>query len=241
MDGKRYIQVGLIVMINLSIALGFAQKKTPSKAKVIPNTGKLKIECPVEGATFVIDEGMPSEQKGQLPLMQSIELKPGPHTIRVSKEGYLPFSDVFDVEAGQETVVQADLVHYSGILKVESIPVGARIEVDGQEIGISPVTKSLPIGEHVVKATKENYREVVEKVVISTGQETKITLKMLAEEEALKIEGREPITKKWWFWTAVGGSTLAVAITAITIPLVLGKSKTKEVAPDTVFVIPGNQ
>lgn len=42
-------------------------------------------------------------------------------------------------------------------LKVESVPAGAALKVDGYDVGVTPVTVRLPIGGHTLSFSKEGY------------------------------------------------------------------------------------
>lgn len=205
--------IATITILGLfSPAFVSAKRTTPPSPPPKPTKGELLLSCPVEGASFVIDEGTGSEVRGTTPISKPIELEPGAHTIRVSRDGYLPFSDVFDIVAGQTTEVDVDLVLYSGRLRAEASPGPVEVIVDGKSWGIAPVSIELSIGEHVVRLIRDGYVEEVRKVNIKTGQTTELSVTMVPLEVAQQAQGGGPIYKKWWFWTILGAVAAGVAI-----------------------------
>ncbi|MBM4394964.1 MAG: PEGA domain-containing protein [Deltaproteobacteria bacterium] len=195
-------------------AAGAPRGKRPPPAET--PKGTLVIACEVEGATWEIDEGSASARSGTTPQSEPIPLEPGPHTIRVSKEGHLPFSDVFDIAAGQATEVEVDLVLYSGRLRVTATPEAVEVEVDGKRLGLAPQTMELSIGEHVVRLSKPGYVEEVRRASIRTGHVTDLSVKLMPLVEAQRRAGGGPIYKKWWFW-----SVAAVVVAGVVVPTVL--------------------
>ena len=63
-------------------------------------------------------------------------------------------------------------------MRIESIPLGADIELDGAFAGNTPSEIGVPAGEHAVKITKTGYNAWERKIHISTG-----TVKVVAELE----------------------------------------------------------
>ncbi|MBL6975475.1 MAG: PEGA domain-containing protein [Deltaproteobacteria bacterium] len=204
----------------------------PRRAKA-PITGVLEIICGIEGARFVIDEGLSSVREGMTPT-GPMELPAGPHTIRVAREGYLPFSEVFDVEAGEVTELEVDLVLYSGKLRVSAVPSPVEVQVDGKVLGFAPLEVDLSIGEHVVRLTKPGYVEEIRRAAVRTGRATDLDVTLLPVAEVQKAAGGGPIHKKWWFWTV-----LATVAAGVVIPSVLLTRKGPEPAhQDAVIVLP---
>jgi hypothetical protein len=232
--------VTLVAFLSTLLPAGgaWAAKKKP---KVDPNaapsvtTGSLQITCTVTGAQYEIDEGSDTAMKGATPVAAPITLPPGPHTIRVSKEGFLPFSDVFDVAAGQTTEVEVDMVLYSGTLQVDATPAPVQVQIDEKAMGAAPVKADLSIGEHVVRLSKPGYVEEVRKVFLKTGQATDLSVKLVAIAEVQRRTGGGPIYKAWWFWTILGAVAAGVVVpTAV----VLSRPKTTQQKADAVFTLP---
>lgn len=196
-------------------------------------TGVLRILCPVEGARFLIDEGRDGSVEGTTPA-EDISLPVGSHTIRVSKEGYLPFSEVFDIEAGEVTELDVDMVLYSGRLRVEAGPPPVQVEVDGRELGTAPVEVELAIGEHVVRLNKPGYVEEVRRPQVRTGQTAAIEVTLVPVEVAARAASGSPVYKKWWFWTVA-----AVVVAGAVVPTVLlTRPKTRQATTPNLIELP---
>ena len=206
----------LASMVPGGVAL--AKPKKPEPAAPAPPgavPGRLRIQCPVDGARYEIDEGTDGAVKGMTPLAEPLALPAGTHTIRVSKEGFLPYSDVFDIAIGSTTEIEVDMALYSGRLRVDAQPVPVEVNVDGKPWGPAPVTVELSIGEHVIRLTKAGYVEEVRKASIKTGQTTDLAVKLLPEAEVEVAAAGEPIYKKWWFWTVLGAVAAGVVIPTV--------------------------
>lgn len=58
-----------------------------------------------------------------------------------------------------------------GRLLVRTSPAGARVLLDGQDVGVTPLTlRSLPFGTHTLRVTREGYESESRRVIISTAQ-----------------------------------------------------------------------
>ncbi|MET0401582.1 MAG: PEGA domain-containing protein, partial [Cystobacter sp.] len=68
------------------------------------------------------------------------------------------------------------------VLTIETEPAGARISVDGQEVGVSPLTlDTLPLGEHLVTATREDRLPAQRQVKLShPGERAMVVLALAA-------------------------------------------------------------
>jgi hypothetical protein len=194
--------------------------------------GSLILVCLVDGAEFVIDEGARTAIRGTTPVRGPVRLRPGTHTIRVSREGYLPFSEVFDIAAGQSTEVEADLVLYSGTLKVLATPEGVEVQIDGGAVARAPVEARVSIGDHVVRLSRPGYVEEVRRVAVRTGQATELAVRMVAEAEAAKAASKTVFWKQWWFWTVIGVVAAGAVATGVAVPLTRDRSHPLE--PDAL-------
>jgi hypothetical protein len=54
---------------------------------------------------------------------------------------------------------------------VRTSPSAARVVLDGQDVGVTPLTlRSLPFGTHTLRVTREGYESESRRVIISTAQ-----------------------------------------------------------------------
>ena len=106
----------------------------------------------------------------------------GQYTVRVTLNGFQDFQQVVNVQAGQTTTVQANLqpIANDGTLIVRSNIAGARVFINGNEVGVinsngSLTVQGLPIGSHELVLIAPNYRASVQTFSINGGQTTTVT------------------------------------------------------------------
>ena len=127
-------------------ALMFAPKWRMSPP--IAQTGQLIVVSQPPGGDVIVD----GQLRGVTPL--TLSLKPGPHALQLNR-AEISRSIAVTIKAGAETTHYVDLdaprVPASGQLVVGSEPPGARVTVDGQARGATPVTlRDIAAGEHTV-------------------------------------------------------------------------------------------
>jgi hypothetical protein len=201
----------------LAAGLAARDAEAKKKPKVEPaasatTPGTLVLSCTVDGATWEIDEGSFNSVKGTTPQKDPVELPPGTHTIRVTRDGYLPYSEVFDIALGQATELEVDMVLYSGKLRVEATPGPVDVQIDEKPMGQAPITADLSIGDHVVRLSRVGFVEEVRKASVKTGQTTELKVTLVAVAEAQRKARGDPVYKKWWFWSVIGGAVAGVVI-----------------------------
>jgi len=159
--------------------VGEAKVTEPSKTA---RTGKLQIHSTPEGATVYLD----SVNKGITPL--TLEKIPvGVHKLVLTKEGCENVSKGVEVKRGLLNKVAEVLVAQTGTLKVETIPAGAEVFLDGASLGNSPLTKAdVPVGSHTLKFEHPDYKAAEEPVKIKY-QETAEVKKVLPPLPAILL------------------------------------------------------
>lgn len=209
-------------LLTPSLAAAAPRAKGPRTAPAASRdeAGTLVLVCTVDGAEFVIDEDRGEDAvRATTPVTRPIRLSAGTHTLRVSKEGYLPYSEVFDIAAGESTEVEADLVLYSGTLKVTATPDGVQVQVDGTVQGEAPVEARVSIGEHVVRLSRPGYVDEVRRVAVKTGQSTDLAVRLVPMAEAERAATRSAFWKQWWFWTVVGTVVAGAVAAGVAVPM----------------------
>ena len=114
----------------------------------IAQTGQLIVVSQPPGGDVIVD----GQRRGVTPL--TLSLKPGPHALQLNR-AEISRSIAVTIKAGAETTHYVDLdaprVPASGQLVVGSEPPGARVTVDGQARGATPVTlRDIAAGQHTV-------------------------------------------------------------------------------------------
>jgi len=157
-------------------------------AQLSDRVGELSITSSVPGATVIV-AGL---QVGRTPLADPIVLDAGTHTVRVFKEGYLPFETQIPVAGRQKKDLQAELqaLAESGTLTVAEAE-GRKLSVlvDGAEVGKTPWTGTLAVGPHAVVLRGEaNVGTPPSSATIAAKQTTRLTLRAIPLDAELRVE-----------------------------------------------------
>ncbi|MBI5500399.1 MAG: PEGA domain-containing protein [Deltaproteobacteria bacterium] len=162
-------------------------------------TGTIRVATSPAGALVQLD----GTEAGVTPI--DLEVPPGPHRIDVTLDGYEPSGMDVTVAVGQTAMAQLALVAAvvaptSGRLVCASEPDGARVLVDGAELGRTPLTlPALEAGEHQVRIELDEERVTEETVNVPADGTARVTV---------TFGGR---VHQGWFW---GVASAAVALGA---------------------------
>ena len=109
--------------------------------------------------TFIVDE----EQSKTVTVVPAplgpIELQPGEHSIRVSSERYLPFSDIIEFDGlDRNEVLQVQLIPRWAEVSINSEPPGADILSGSQKLAVTPAVVQLLEGSHQLSVVREGYK-----------------------------------------------------------------------------------
>ena len=133
-------------------------------------TGSVRIESTPASAAILVD-GKPA---GTTPA--TLQLRPGAHVVELAS-GARRRTVTLKVEAGVASAQYVELpvaAPDTGELNLRSEPVGARVLIDGQARGNTPVVLAdLPAGEHQVRLESQG-RSVVQAVKVVAGQTTSL-------------------------------------------------------------------
>ncbi|MFT7626167.1 MAG: hypothetical protein ACI9WU_005362 [Myxococcota bacterium] len=174
-----------------------------------PPTGKVDIFSFVKGAHVEIN----GKSVGKLPLPKGLRLIVGEYTLRVHKRGYTEFSETIRVKRGQTLEVEADLIPFAGVVKIEANVAGATVAVDGKLVGTVPFDKDIPAGKHEIRVQAKGYKTYVRTVDLQAGRAMRLDVQLAAIIVAKKpgpIEDpnakttEDGVETKWWFWTIIG-------------------------------------
>lgn len=123
--------------------------------------------------------------------------------IEVTADGFDVFRTSVTLEKNGKAEVPVALVPSSktALLRITSTVNGARISVDGKDVGQVPAEVRVNAGAHTVLLTAEGYRDNEVTVEVSVG-----------DVKTLPIEpGDAPLYEQWWFWTITLGIAAAGA------------------------------
>jgi len=140
--------------LSQSLTVGDAQSQT-FKLQLRKLPGYLTvITNPVVDAIVTIDEGI----VGQAPY-GPVELQPGVHSVSVSSDRFLPFSDVLEIPGlGRQEKVHVQLVPRWANVEVSTQPTGAFVYEGQQKLGQTPMRLELIEGSHDLSIVLDGYK-----------------------------------------------------------------------------------
>jgi len=156
--------------------------------------GHLTVRVPrelVAGAELSID-GQPRRLEGT---EQRFALDPGRHTVQLRHEGFTPLFEDRDLAPGGSITIDAHPRRLPGHLVVQATVEGARVLLDGEDLGVVPLDEEVEPGHHEVVVRAEgfaNHRSVLDLLPGDT-----------ASVRATLNEEETPLYAQWWFWSAI--------------------------------------
>jgi hypothetical protein len=118
-------------------------------AELRSSIGTVAVKGGEPGAVVVID----GRERGALPMAAPLRVSVGSHSVRVSKEGFLPYEGRFDLSGGQAAELTATLgaLIQGGRLRVtEQTGRALDVVVDGVVVGKAPWEGTVAVGDHTV-------------------------------------------------------------------------------------------
>jgi hypothetical protein len=85
-----------------------------------------------------------------------------------------------DAPAPPDAAASADanITSARGTLLIETVPSGAKLEIDGTEVGAAPQRVERPVGTRImIRAEKSSYRPTVETRTVQSGEQ-KVRIKL---------------------------------------------------------------
>lgn len=190
-------------------------------AQLRPRVALLNLGCATAGARVLVG----SKVVGVTPLPPT-RLPAGATTVQVELDGFFPESRDVVLPGGGALAI--DIVLHtkstSGLLSIQTDPLGAAIQVDGQAKGTTTprIELALAAGPHEVVASRDGYDVARVPLVIAPGA---------LRELSIPLSKSVPITARWWFWTGIGVLVAGGVATAILL--------TTERSPDRGTLSPG--
>ncbi len=138
-------------------------------------------------------------------------LKAGEASVAVTEKGFEPVERAVVLAAGERALVSIDLTPLAvGELVVESFPPGASVRIKGEEVGLTPLELTIPVGTHEVEVVGEGgTRTLTAEVRERSVTRLDVPLGERAEHTS--------VVEKWWFWTAIGAVVIAGVATAVVL------------------------
>lgn len=140
------------------VAAGQVQALAVDLEPAAATGGTVRVVPPrIQGVQVYLDgemlDGTPPERGG---------VSPGRHSVRISAPGRETVTREIDVTAGQQSVVEiteAQMPAARGRIVVRSGTPGARVFVDGTDVGAAPYEADASLGEHAIVVRAEGHAE----------------------------------------------------------------------------------
>jgi hypothetical protein len=134
-------------------------------AELVSDAAALQVSSNPSGATVRVDGGT----YGQTPVRID-RLRTGTVLVELVRDGYIPYQREMRLRSGEEYRLDADLSPLPGGLTVTTAPPGARVYLNQDFKGESPVTVGdLEPGLYRVRVAREGYAEQVRSVTLPLG------------------------------------------------------------------------
>ena len=176
--------IGCLLLILLLFA-GCVEMPAPTEPKppVKPKNAQLTVEVDPAGARLFLEQESRSLSAGQ-----TQELAPGPYDITVSDPRYIKQRVHIYLAPGEARTMKIKLVTATGSLRVVTEPSGAKISLNGEDKGSSPLLLKLIKGDYVVRAEKKNYiAETQDLSLAGEGRVQTVFLKLQPRPVPLKV------------------------------------------------------
>jgi hypothetical protein len=144
----------------------------------VVRTGTARFTSDPSGADVYVD----GSYLGTSPI-GSTTFDVGTYTVEFRRPGYDTLRRTFEVRAGQDTRVDATLRAQAGTLELTSNVGGARVFLDGRDVGTIPngtgrlVLRDLASGTYEVTLVAPGFRTAVESVRVEAGRTTAVTIR----------------------------------------------------------------
>jgi hypothetical protein len=176
----RMIAAAVVVIALTSGGVMAARRYLAAPAPVTPATGTVVVNTDPSGAAVVVD----GQAHGTTPMTATLNV--GAHTIEISQDGVRRTMTVNVTANAQisQFVEMPKAVAGTGDLQVRTDPSGAKVSVDGQLRGMSPLTiPGLAAGSHTVVLENE-LGSVHEDVTVQGGATASLVVPMKAPQGA---------------------------------------------------------
>jgi len=143
-------------------------------------TGRLHVETQPPGATVTLD----GEARGVTPI-DVAELPLGSHQVKLELKGYETKTQSVELgaaaAAGEIKVAMTRPSPAMGVADILSAPFGATVVIDGNRVGVTPLTEQrLKLGSHRLEIEKEGYETHTETLKLEAGKRARIDAQLAA-------------------------------------------------------------
>lgn len=187
----------------------------------LPRTPAIAVESEPIGALVILDD----KERGRTPFLAP--LAKGRHQLVLKLEGHREVGTDFAMPADRDLGIRLDLPVGAGTgsrLTLTSAPSGAKVAIDGKEIGITPWAGEVRPGNHKVAVTNKGFVKEERIVQVQPNRDADVTFALNREpgpgrlhveteppEAVVSIDGQQAGTSPYTGDVAPGEHTLEVA------------------------------
>lgn|GEM_PF-2869953 len=147
----------------------------------------------------------------------NIKVSVGEHQLILRKEGWAEWRETLQVLPQTPAVISRNLAPAENLtgLELNSDPQGAEVNLDGQVIGSTPLTRQTTTGKHALKLSLPGYRSEVRALEAAGGQPNRVMIFLtrgVDPEPSPSPEAGSGPGKGKFSWAAAGLFSLAVLI-----------------------------
>jgi hypothetical protein len=171
--GALFLGFGLAVLV-ASIASGEGR-----------DARTLLVRSSPPGAAVTLDD---TRLEGATPLIVDVDLDDGLHSLKVALAAGAPAQRKLQLSGDDRFVIVTESLQSAGSIKVETRPAGARVLLDGRDVGAAPITLPGVATDkpHVLEARKPGYRNSTASVPVERPADHTMILAL----EPTKAAGR---------------------------------------------------
>jgi hypothetical protein len=217
---RHYARVAPLVDRYLTDAVNLLTPEEMAEAREVlrvirPYVTRVTVNVDQPEATVTVDDSV----VGKSPLSAPVPVDMGSRVVRVTKDGFVPFTETREIPGDSELVLDIHLVAAARDGRLVIMAGSAdQISIDGVSRGVGQVNESMPSGTHHIHVTASGMKPHDEDVFVKEG-ETRTA------QVTLQPEGGS----KTWLWLTLAG--VAVVGSAVTLGLVLSSKSEPTVAP----------
>jgi len=158
-------------------------KKKPQPPAIQPKTGSIMVKSVPASAVIFLDD----ENIGVTPAIIT-QVLPGKYKIKIKMDEYNVWSQSVDVKANRETSLTAVLQERDCSVIIESNPTKAEVYIDGNNVGITPVTiDSVKSGKHLVEVKIDGYEVWSEEIDAEIKKKTFLTAELKTKYGSISL------------------------------------------------------
>ena len=167
----------------LTLYLGRGSAPSPPESAPMPaGPNVLRIETEPAGAVVAFD-GAEVPERTPITLRR---VQPGPHTVRVTAEGFAPANLTLVTRRGEPLPpLRFVMEPLTARLRIQSDPSDAIVRVDGQRVGATPIeSHEVGPGRHEVRIERRGYAPARQLVEARAGQAVDVSLRLERDRSA---------------------------------------------------------